>query len=103
MMRGSRKVYTVAAGILILSFVATWMLPTTEILRAILSIPGVSAMVVALYQIVRDQAAHERALNLQEKQQLFNLGVTSHMANVAFDRHVQFSEKYISIIARRAY
>lgn len=29
-------------------------------------------------------------------QQLFNLGVTSHMANVAFDRHVAFSEQYIS-------
>jgi hypothetical protein len=96
MMRGSYKVYAVAAGILIFSFVAAWMLPTTEIFRAILSIPGASAIVVALYQFVRDQAAHERALDLQEKQQLFNLGVTSHMANVAFDRHVQFSEKYIS-------
>ena len=32
----------------------------------------------------------------REKQQLFDLGVTSHMANVAFDKHVEFSEKYIS-------
>lgn len=96
MMRGSYKVYAVAAGILIFSFVAAWMLPTTEIFRAILSIPGASAIVVALYQFVRDQAAHERALDLQDRQHLFNLGVASHMANTAFDKHVEFAEKYIS-------
>lgn len=96
MMRGSWKVYTVAAGVLTLSFVTAWALPTTEILRGIISLPGVGALFAALYQIVRDQAAHERALELLEKQQLFNLGVASHMANVAFDKHVQFSEMYIS-------
>lgn len=96
MMRRSWKVYTVAACVLTLSFVTAWTLPTTEILRGIISLPGVGALFAALYQIVRDQAAHERALELLEKQQLFNLGTTSHMANVAFDKHVQFSEQYIT-------
>jgi hypothetical protein len=95
-MRQSWKVYVVAVIVLVVSFVVAWTLPTTEILRGIIGLPGVGALFAALYQIVRDQAAHERALELQEKQQLFNLGVASHMANVAFDKHVQFSEQYIS-------
>jgi threonine/homoserine/homoserine lactone efflux protein len=89
------KVYAVTVTILVLSFVTAWM-ATSELLTAILSIPGVAAMVAMLYQFIRDQAAHERALDLQEKQHRFDLGVTSHMANVAFDKHMAFVEKYIS-------
>jgi len=96
MMRQSWAVYLVAALVLVVSFVAAWTLPTTEILRGIVGLPGVAALFAALYQILRDQAAHERAVELQERQELFHLGVTSHMANVAFDRHVQFSEQYIA-------
>lgn len=57
--------------------------------------PWCGAIVTVLYQLLRDQAAHARALELQERQQLFNLGVASHMANVAFDKHIHFSEQYI--------
>lgn len=92
----SWQVYTVAGVVLTLSFVTAWTLPTTEILREIMTLPGVGALFLALYQIVRDQAAHERALELQVKQQLFNLSVASHMATVAFDKHVQFSEQYLA-------
>lgn len=95
-MRLSWKVYVVAVIVLVVSFVVSWTLPTTQILRDIVQLPGVGALFTMLYQIVRDQAAHERALDLQKKQQLFNLGVTSHMAQVAFDKHVQFSEQYIT-------
>ena len=94
--RHSWKVYVVAAVVLVVSFVAAWTLPTTDILRGVIGLPGVAALFAALYQIVRDEAAHARVLDLQERQQLFNLGVTYHMANVAFDRHVGFSEQYIS-------
>lgn len=94
--RHSWKVYVVAAIVAVVSFVAASILAATEILRGIISLPGVGALFAVLYQIVRDQAAHERALELQRKQQLFNLGIASHMANVAFDKHVQFCEQYIS-------
>jgi hypothetical protein len=61
-----------------------------------MGVPGVAALVAALWQILQDQAAHNRQLDLQEKQRLFDLGVASHMANIAFDKHVAFSEQYIS-------
>lgn len=99
-MRQSWKVYVVAVTVSVVSFLLAWTLPTTEILRGIVGLPGAVALLTVLYQIVRDQAAHERALALQEKQQLFNLGVTSHMAQVAFDKHVQFSEQYIARMQR---
>jgi hypothetical protein len=95
-MRKSWRVYGVASVVLIVSFLAAWALPTTELLRGVIGLPGVAALFAALYQILRDEAAHKKALQLQEGQQLFSLGVTSHMANIAFDRHVAFSEQYIS-------
>jgi hypothetical protein len=89
-------VYAGSALVLIASFAVAWTLQTTDLLRGIASLPGVAALLVVLHQIVRDQAAHEKAVDLQERQQLFNLGVASHMANIAFDKHVQFSEQYIT-------
>src|SRR5712692_2380387 len=94
-MRHSWRVYAASTTVFIISFAAAWILPTTEILRAVISLPGVAALFAALFQIIRDQSAHERALELLEKQQLFSLGAASHMANVAFDKHVQFAEQYI--------
>jgi len=66
-MRESWKVYVVAAIVLVVSFVAAWNLPTTEALRGIIGLPGVGALFAVLYQIVRDRAAHERALELQQR------------------------------------
>ena len=94
-MRHSWRIYLASTIVFILSFGAAWALPTTDILRGIIGLPGVAALFAALFQIVRDQSAHERALELLEKQQLFSLGAASHMANVAFDKHVQFAEQYI--------
>lgn len=58
--------------------------------------PGGLALIGTLYQILRDQSAHERKIELQRRQEIFNLGATSHMANVVFDKHVEFCEKYMS-------
>jgi hypothetical protein len=44
----------------------------------------------------REQANFEKDRFLQKDQQIFNLGAASHMAAVAFDKHVQFCELYMS-------
>jgi hypothetical protein len=59
---------------------------------------GVAALLGALFTLVRDSTAHERAVWLKRDEQQFNLGVTSHMANVVFDKHVVFCEAYIRIV-----
>src|SRR4051794_35049823 len=37
---------------------------------------------------------HEVQLALKQRDQSFNLSITSHMANVLFDKHVAFCEEY---------
>ena len=89
------KLYVVAAILCVVSFVTASLLPTTDVIRSLITVPGVGALFIALFQLLRDEAAHVKALEIHDKQQLFNVGVTSHMANVAFDKHVEFSETYI--------
>lgn len=94
-MRFSWPVYSALAVVGSVSFLAASLLPTTDLLRAISGFPAVIALIAAVFQVFRDQAQHEKVLATQRDQQHFVLGVTSHMANVAFDRHVEFCEKYI--------
>jgi hypothetical protein len=68
--------------------------PAGELIQILAAIPLVGSLVGALFQLMREQVAHERKLLLQESQNRFSLGISSHIANVAFDKHVQFSEEY---------
>ncbi|MBX9831575.1 MAG: hypothetical protein K2X78_00835 [Burkholderiaceae bacterium] len=67
---------------------------------AISQIPLVGSMLAALFQLVRDDAAHARAAQLQVSQHGFALGVESHMAKLIFERHVEFCEAYATEINR---
>lgn len=88
--------YTLLAGVFALSVGAASFLPINEIFRGIFATPALLALIGALYQLARDHAEHERTLDVQRRQQLFDLGAMSHMANVTFDKHVEFCEKYMS-------
>lgn len=79
-----------------ISLGVTFFAPINEIYKGIAVLPSVGALFAALFQLLRDSAAYERSIKLQEEQQLFNLGATSHMANTVFDKHVEFCEKYLS-------
>ncbi|MGN5163607.1 hypothetical protein [Aeromonas dhakensis] len=74
----------------------TFLAPTNDIYRGIALLPGIAGLFAALFQLVRDHAAHQRNLEIQQEQQIFNLGATSHMANSVFDKHVEFCEKYLA-------
>ncbi|MBQ4682075.1 hypothetical protein [Aeromonas dhakensis] len=74
----------------------TFFAPTNDIYRGIALLPGIAGLFAALFQLVRDHAAHQRNLEIQQEQQVFNLGATSHMANSVFDKHVEFCEKYLA-------
>ena len=92
----SWPVYIILAIVFALSLGTELVLPTVDILRWASSAPALVALIGVVLQVFRDQAQHEKALLIQRDQQHFVLGVTSHMANVAFDRHVDFCEKYIT-------
>lgn len=86
----------VLSAVVGISMGITFFAPIGEVYKGLASLPSIAGLLTALFQIVRDNAAHRRSVELQNKQQLFNLGATSHMANTVFDKHVEFSEKYLS-------
>lgn len=90
------KHWFIITGIIGISLGITFFAPIGEIYKGIASLPTVGALAAALFQLVRDNTAHQRNIELQSKQQLFNLGATSHMANTVFDKHVLFCEKYLA-------
>jgi hypothetical protein len=75
-------------------------LPVPDLFKGIYAIPGAGALAMFLVQMLKDEAAYEKEKELQRKQHFFNLSVTSHMASVAFDKHVEFCESYIACTRR---
>src|SRR5207237_890627 len=64
--------------------------------QALASFPGAAALFAVVYQLWRDELTHQRAMELQKNEQDFIFGTASHMANVAYDRHVVFCEEYMA-------
>src|SRR6266849_252248 len=62
-------------------------------------IPAVAALFGALFLLSRDSIAFDRSVRLEEAKNRFTVGATSHMANVAFDKHVQFCEEYVAEVS----
>jgi hypothetical protein len=81
--------------VFVVSVSCAYFLPINEIFKNIATMPAAIALVAVIYQLLRDQAAFERQDYLQRQQQIFNLATASHMANVAFDKHAEFCEKYM--------
>jgi hypothetical protein len=67
-----------------------------NITRGIAVVPAAVALIGATFQLLRDQLGHDRAVALQVAQMSFSIGATSHMATVAFDKHVVFAEEYVA-------
>jgi hypothetical protein len=87
-------VYVLLAVVFGGSCVLTGLLRQTGLWALLAGVPGIGALFAALFQLARDDAQHQRKRALQHDQQRFDIGITSHMADVAFDKHVEFCEEY---------
>lgn len=94
-MKISTKTYIICLSVGFLSFLVAYTLPTEKLLTGLISTPGVIAFLGILWQIYRENIQHEMQKEIQNREHNFHLTIFSHMANVAFDKHVEFSEKYI--------
>ena len=92
------KRYILLALVFFASLAGALFLPIDELFKGIFSTPAVIALVGVLYQIMRDEAQHLKNVEIQRQQHFFNIGAMSHMANVAFDKHAEFCEKYMKEI-----
>lgn len=63
-------------------------------------VPAILSLVGALFQLGRDSLAFDRSLRLELTKNSFSVGATSHMAKIAFDKHVAFCEDYIAEVFR---
>ena len=91
-----KKLLAALAIITAISVGITFYAPISEVFKGLTVLPAVGSLFAALFQLVRDHASHERELQLQRKEQLFNLGAASHMSNVVFDKHICFCEEYMA-------
>lgn len=92
--------YILCIIVFIFSLFLAYFVQTNEIFKGILALPAFGALVSILYELYKDNRAHERNIELQNKQQDFVLGTASHMAEVAYNKHVIFCEKYIDRIQK---
>jgi hypothetical protein len=90
------KIYISLFTIAVVSFGFAFYAPIAEIFKGIVVMPAVGAMFAAIFQLVRDDAAHVRKKEILIKEQHYSLAASSHMANVVFDKQVEFSDKYTS-------
>lgn len=99
--RAGRWLGNNASWVLLLSasFAMWTFLPAgyvSSYVREFAAIPMIGSLFLGLFQVFRDTVAHERAILLQSRQSAFTVGATSHMAIVAFDKHVGFAEEYVT-------
>ncbi|MGG6463716.1 hypothetical protein [Solilutibacter silvestris] len=92
------RLYLVLATVALISLTAAWAITASDFVKGMIVTPGVGALLGALLQLARDSASHQRQSHLQLDQQIFTLGAGSHMASVAFDKHVEFCEAYMSSV-----
>ena len=63
-------------------------------INSLVQIPIVGSLVAALFQLVRDDAAGERAAQMERDRQRFSYGSQSQMAQSLFSKRVEFCEEY---------
>ena len=90
-----KSIYAVLIFVFLGSVATYILLPNGEFIQQFAAVPLVGSLVVALVQTLRDQATYERQILIQASEQRFAIGASSHMANVAFDKHVTFCEEYV--------
>ncbi len=86
--------YVVAVTVFIIIGSLILFLPISEKYVELLYISGLVPLLAIVIEAWRDKRAYERDLGLQIRQQDNSLAIASHMANVVFDRQVDFCEKY---------
>jgi hypothetical protein len=88
-------------GLAFVFLLSVWMMSANllgELGKAAFTTSGVAALLGAVFQIVRDNAAFERELEMKREDRAFVLSPAAHMAQIAFDRYIVFCEEYLKTL-----
>ena len=97
-MKRNWKTYGLIILVACVSVFAAVFLPIPEIAKSVMASPAAIALIAALYQILIDESRFVKEQKLKEEERFHALSVSSHMAVVAFDKHAEFSEKYLEVM-----
>jgi len=95
-----RMNYFLLFVVAILSLLATIYFDLSETMKILTSTPLVGALLVALFQLLRDDERFIRDSIIQDREHAFSIAATSHMSEVVFDKHVKFSEDYLAQVRK---
>lgn len=90
--------YLLLAAVFLLSGTLTYSVQGGDLLKGILATPSLVALLSVVYQVLQSHSEFQKTKHLQSDQQIFALAATSHMAEVAFDKHAEFCEEYMSVL-----
>jgi hypothetical protein len=99
-MKRNWKTYGLIITVFCVSSSAAIFLPIPELSKNVMASPAAVALIAALYQILRDESTFIKEQRLKEEERLHALSISSHMAVVAFNKHAEFSEKYLEVIGK---
>lgn len=92
------KLYQILAVVFLASVLLVilfYFVQVSKVVTGLAGIPAIGSLCWGLFQIVRDRLAYDRSVQQEENRNRFTVGVTSHMASIAFDKHVKFCEEYV--------
>jgi len=79
-----------------ITFVALSTINTTAFIQSLIALPGAAGLVFALWELIKSNIEHQHRLEEVASNNTFVLSATSHMAERAFDKHVEFAEAYVA-------
>jgi hypothetical protein len=97
------SLYVVAILVFIASAWSASNITVDNLSKALFAVPGATALFSIVYKFWKDERAHERQVELQARQQDFAFLPASHMASVAYDKHVKFCEEYLEAVNKAVF
>ena len=97
------SLYVVAILVLVASAWSASNITVNNLSKALFAVPGATALFSIVYKFWKDERAHERQVELQTRQQEFAFLPASHMASVAYDKHVKFCEEYLEAVNKAVF
>ena len=83
-------------AIAVVAYTALAVTHTTSAVQALIALPGAAGLLVAIWGLLKANLEHQHRLEEKSAENAFHLCATSHMAQKAFDKHVEFCEKYVA-------
>ena len=92
------QIIAVGLAVAAFSYLALIFGNLSDGVKALIALPGAGGLLTALWEVAKAKIEHDHRLDELAAENAFVIGATSHMAEVAFDKHVEFCEQYVKLV-----